>query len=150
MIIHIDNNPIEQVKSTEFIGVIINENVTWTDYLNILISKVSKGIGVIRRLSRIMPADVLRSLYVSLIHPYFEYCNIAWDSCRSSLLNKLFICQKKAIRLITCSKWNSHTSPLFKSNNILKVFDLPVLQVGSFMYKGMKNLLPAAFTNFVC
>ena len=56
---------------------------------------------------------------------------------------------KKAIRLITFSKWNSHTSPLFKSNNILKVFDLNVLQVGCFVFKAMNNLLqPAAFTNF--
>ena len=44
MVIHIDNNPIEQVKSTQFLCVIINENVTWTDHLNILIGKVSKGI----------------------------------------------------------------------------------------------------------
>ena len=49
--------------------VIINENLTCTDHLNILISKVSMGIGVIRRLSRIMPADVLPSFCNSLIHP---------------------------------------------------------------------------------
>ena len=78
MVIHTDNNSIEQVNSTKFLGVIINENLIWTDHLNILISKVIKGVGVIHRLSRIMPADVLLSLYFSLIHPYFEYCNIAW------------------------------------------------------------------------
>ena len=54
MVIHIDNNPIEQVKSTKFLGVIINDNLTWSDHLNIPISKVSKGVGVIHRLSRIM------------------------------------------------------------------------------------------------
>ena len=31
---------------------------------------------------------------------------------------------KKAIRIITCGKYNSHTEPLFKRLNILKVDDI--------------------------
>ena len=70
---------------------------------------------------------MLRSLYATLINPYFECCNIAGASNSIIQLEKLFIMQKKVLRVITGSIWNSHTSYLFKSNNNLKLFDFNTL-----------------------
>jgi len=49
---------------------------------------------------------------------------------------KLFRLQKRAIRVITKTKWNDeHTSPLFINNNILTIHKINELQAGCFMYK---------------
>ena len=58
-----DNNEIEQVFSTKFLGVIINENLTWSDHVYVLLNKTSKKLGVIRKLSKSLPLDILHSLY---------------------------------------------------------------------------------------
>ena len=46
----IDNIPTEQTNKTKFLGIIINQNLTWTDYISLLKTKISKNIGVIRRI----------------------------------------------------------------------------------------------------
>jgi len=56
----------------------------------------------------------LRSLYIALVHPYYEYANIVWAVRNTVVLQKLFITQKRAVRVITNSLWNAHTYPLFR------------------------------------
>ena len=58
-------------------------------------------------------------------------------------LHKLEILQKKTIRTITCSTYNEHTSPLFKTLNILKFADLHDLHINGIMYKFVNQKLPS-------
>ena len=92
-----------------------------------------------------MPKHVLYSLYVTLILPYLSYCNIVWATKETTQIKKWLILQKKAIRVTTHSRWNSHTSLLFRSKSILKLNDLNTLLVGCYMYSAMHTVLPAAF-----
>jgi len=99
--IKIDNIAINQETSTKFLGVIINQSLSWNDHISIVKQKVSKSIGIIKHIRKNLPQSVLSALYFSLVHPYFEYCNIVWGICRSAVFNSLFLQQKKAIRVIT-------------------------------------------------
>ena len=53
--------------------------------------------------------------------------------------------QKRAVRIICQADFRAHTNPLFYDNNILKVKDLYLLQLGQFMYKNTNDLLPNNF-----
>jgi len=112
------------------------------------LNKINKNLGVIRKLSSILPCSILYTLYNTLIHPYFSYCNIVWGSQLTSKLDELFRIQKKAIRIITKKNWNEHTSSLFKSTNILKLCDLNKFQVACFVYKCIHNNLPSLFCSY--
>jgi hypothetical protein len=143
--IKIDNTKIDQVSCTKFLGVIINETLTWCDHIKLIRQKVCKSIGIIRHIKKNMPCDVLRMLYFTLINPYYDYCNLVWGIGNTTALNNLYLTQKRAIRVITSSSWNSHTEPLKKKMNILKLHDLNKLLIASFMYKIHVGLLPAYF-----
>ena len=59
-------------------------------------------------------------LYNSLLLPHINYCLTTWGyQCHR--LQKL---QKRAIRIITLSKYNDHTAPLFKKLNLLTIKDI--------------------------
>ena len=47
----INSVTIEQVSFTKFVGVIINENLTWSNHISAIIAKISKDISVIRRVT---------------------------------------------------------------------------------------------------
>ena len=81
--------------------------------------------------------------YSSLITPYLNYGILTWGT-QSSKLCKL---QKKAVRIISNSKYNAHTDPLFKKFNVLKVTDLCALQELKFAFKLENGTLPSYFTN---
>ena len=50
------------------------------------------------------------------------------------------------MRIITCSKYNAHTEPIFKSLKLLKVEDIFKISLLKFLYKLEKGLLPTYFT----
>ena len=70
---------------------------------------------------------------------------LAWGIV-ATRLEKL---QKKAIRLITNSKYIAHTNPLFKRLQLLKIVDIFKLRVLKFYYNLYNGLLPAYFNVFL-
>ena len=100
----IDNITIEQTDKTTFLGIIINQNLTWTDHFSLLNNNINKNIGVIRQIHKNLPLYTLKMLYYALINPFFDYCNIVWGIERNLHLENLFKLQKKAVRVITWSK----------------------------------------------
>lgn len=91
----IDDIEIEEVITAKFLGVIINQTLTWSDHIAIIKQKVSKNVGILTRLRYNMPRNVLLSLYHTMIEPYLTYCNIVWATHDTSDLKSLFVCQKK-------------------------------------------------------
>ena len=145
------------LRTAKLLGVTVNDTLTWSDHIKTVKRKVQKNIGILYRIRSHLAYDCAVSLYFTLLHPYFDYCNIVWAVQRSTLLNKLFICQKIAIRTVTNSKGNARTKPLFVKLRILSIFDVNNLQVAvaCYMYRSINNLLPQYFCrmftqNFNC
>ena len=84
-----DGNIIPFTTNTMFLGINIDNNLTWKAHINYITTKISKGVGVLLRLT---------------------YLLITYET----YINKIFTIQKKAIRIITHSPFQCHSSPLFK------------------------------------
>ncbi len=89
----------------------------------------------------------LATLYYSLVYPYLTYGIILWGSAYETYLSKLITTQKKIIRAITYAHYNSHSEPLFKPLNILKIPDLYKLYASKYMFSVINNSLPCPLPN---
>ncbi len=138
----IGKDVIKQVKSTKFLGLIIDDQLKWSDHISHVKSKLTSSLFAIRKAKHVLSQKHIKTLYYSMFHPYLEYGNIIWGSAAQSLLKPIEILQKKAVRIINNSNYNTHTGPIFKSHNILSLHDLHSLQVNKFMYQYHHNSLP--------
>ena len=91
---------------------------------------------------------ILVMLYYSLISPFFTYGVHVWGLTFPSFLTQLFIIQKKAIRILSSPEPKSHSEPLFKSLNLLRLNDVIELQILSFVYQWSHRLLPPCFSKY--
>ena len=137
----INNKLIAQVSTFNFLGIMLDSNMLWTSHTNLVCMKLSKTIGIIKRLKYIFPNKILFSLYNSLFIPYIQYGLLLWGS-KYSNVEKL---QKKAIRLTTGSHYIAHTEPLFKLHYKLNVKNLYHLKILNFFYNLCCNRLPQYF-----
>jgi len=150
--IMINNEKIDQIgnncndKSFKFLGVHLDENLTWNCHISHIHNKISQSLFVINRVKNFLPITALHNLYHSLIHSHINYGLQLWGN--SLHINKITILQKRAIRTICLKTYRSHTEPLFKASNILKVEHLYVAQTALLMYDFHNRLLPTSFTNF--
>ena len=147
-ILRIDNNPILQVHSTNFLGVIIDDQLSWSEHISSITKTISRNTGVMSRLRAFLPPKSLVLLYNTLILPYLNYCNIIWAQVSKNKLHSLLTTQKRAIRICTLSHPREHTAPLFAQLHSLALADINKLHTGIFMYKFTHNLLPTSFRSF--
>jgi hypothetical protein len=142
--LNINGSPIEHVRSFNFLGLTIDETLSWKDHTNYLATKLAKYCGIFNKVKNYLPPHIMRSLYCSLINSNLNYCLLTWGF-ESQRLSKL---QKKIIRITSCSKYNAHTEPLFKSLKLLKLTDMFTLNVLKFYYKFKRGQLPSFFQSY--
>ena len=76
------------------------------------------------------------------------YCNHIWGSSCSRNLQRLYILQKKAIRIICNANPRSHSAPLFKDLKLLNIWQMNKFLIGQFMYKCYHKTLPSLFDSY--
>ena len=122
-------------EHVQFLGVIVDEHLSWKPHLEAVCTKVSRGVGVICRLRFILPEKVLITLYNSIVLPYLTYCSVAWGNTFRTHTDKLKILQKKVIRLVTNSNFRHPSKPLFLQLKLLPFDELVSLSCLIFMFK---------------
>ena len=115
--LQINGNKIERVTEFNFLGLVLQSNVSWNKHINHISLKVSKAIGIIHRLKSVYPLSVLLTFYNTLVLPHFNYCILPWGSVVKKN-HHLYLLQKKAVRIITQSNYIAHSEP-FVNNTIL-------------------------------
>ena len=132
----------------KYLGLILDDKLTWKHHINELRKKLCRSIGVMYRLKRFCSENILKSIYFSLIHSYISYGLIVWSQASAIYTNKIKLIQKKALRIITNSDYLAHTKPLFKKLNILNFDDMIKHQFASIMWDQDHDLLPNSISCF--
>ena len=66
-------------KKVPFLDVILDENLSWKSHISHIACTISKSVGLIGRSSPCLTTLALKTLYYSLVYPYFHCCIIAWS-----------------------------------------------------------------------
>ena len=140
----INNAIIEKVKEFKFLGITIDEHMSWKAHSQKVACKIGHVIGTMKRLKKFLPTQILRTLYNSLVLPHLTYGIILWGK-HLKRINKL---QKWAIRTVINGKYNSHTEPILKKLKLLKVSDIYKLTAIKIFHKYKNDELPEYFDNF--
>ena len=133
-------------KSIKFLGIYMDQTLTWKYHISAVKTKISRSLFALNRVKNILPPDILKSLYFSLVQSHLMYGIQAWGS--SSYISQLESSQKRAMRIINNKAYNSHTAPLFKKSNILQIGDLYNLHAALFAHDFKHNLLPHSFRKY--
>ena len=132
-------------QTYKLLGVHFDEYLNFDKQTSYICSKLARSIYCIKRASNKLSKKSLLSLYYALIHPHLLYCINILSCTSKSNQQRIQKMQKKALRVITKSKVNEHTGPLFKANKILP-FDLLSLQAKLlFMHSIHYNYAPPSF-----
>ena len=105
-------------------------------HMNQVSKKISRGIAILSKLRHFLTNDILTQLYLHVTSVALPYL---WLNCLGL---------KTAVRIMTFSKRDAHSSPLFSQLGLIKFIDLVSVHFAIFMLQYHRNLLPKAFDNF--
>ncbi|XP_065658644.1 uncharacterized protein LOC136083166 [Hydra vulgaris] len=145
----IDDILIKRVIVTKFLGVYIDESLTWTNHIASLCNKISKSIGILYKARSVLNKHTLIQLYYSLIHCHLSYANIAWGSTNKGKLEPLYRQQKHVAQLINFKGRFAHAKPLLYEMKVLNIYELNVFNTLCFMFQCKTNLSPISFIIYI-
>ena len=81
LVIEISNTRLERVNKFKYLGVLLDNTLSWKDHVEYIGNKISSRLGILHRGRKVLPKPTLQMLYNTLVLPLFDYCSPIWDSC---------------------------------------------------------------------
>ena len=96
-----NNHQLENVTKFKYLGVIINQHLTWHDHIEQLQSKIAKRLGVLKQIKHYLPVYARRIYVSTMVIPILEYASIVWgDKNNKVLMDSVQVLQNKAAKLV--------------------------------------------------
>ena len=134
----LNNTNLEQVTFTKFLGVIIDDKLTFDRHIVYTKNKISKGLGIIIKARKYLNRESLLKLYNCFVFPYLTYCVEVWGNTAENIWTLLLKYKRK---LCVLSPF-LHTDPIFRDLNILLFSKLVAQRIGVLMFKYSIHVLP--------
>ena len=125
----IDNNKIKETDSVKYLGIIFDNKLNWAPQVTNITKKIASGCWAIANLRKFVDIKTLRVIYFSLVYSHLTYGISCWGSAPKYLINKLFVKQKWALKVITRSDYLAPSTPLFYRLKLLKLVDIQKLKI---------------------
>ena len=115
--------PIMRNCYVKFLGVLLDENLSWKYHIAELSKKLARTCGMFFKVRHFLPINILVCLYNSLFSPFLQYGILVWGITYETHINPVLLLQKRVIRAIAFEHFTSPTTPLFSDLKILKLCD---------------------------
>ena len=140
--LHINGNHLSYVRNYKFLGLMLDDTLSWDSHINQISNKISKVNAMLSKLKHYFPSSVLLMIYNSLILSQINYGITLWTFGNCKRIKRL---QKQALRHINKSHFLAHTQPICKTLKTLLFDDISNLNCLKFYYKLQNKLLPKYF-----
>ena len=144
----IGTTKLPQTHSAKFLGIDVDDKLTWSTHIKNIEKKISSAIFIIRNIRYKINQTTALRLYDTLILPHLTYCNSIWGNTFKTHLLNLNRMQKRALRLCSNNKSLSKTD-IFTFHNKLSISNLNKLQSLLIVYKSiyLPSTLPTAISS---
>ena len=142
----------QQIKPShhaKYLGVFIDENLSWDTHLLKLSQKLASTVGILSKLRHYVDYKTLLSVYYSLFESHVNYCLPFLGFTTRERLNRIEKLQNKALRIIHFKNQRESVLPLYINSRILPITKQRSLKNCLFAFDFFNKKLPAYFDNFL-
>ena len=140
---------INEVQHHKHLGVILSNDGTWHEHINLITSKAWQKIYVMRKLKFMLDRDSLNKIYISFVRPTLEYANIVWDNCTQYEANAIEKIQTEAATIVTWATRLVSLDMLSKETGWESLRDRRYKHKMCQFYKMINDLTPTYLTSLV-
>ena len=113
------SNTLSLSSNAKFLGTHINDNFSWETHIDFICKKLNSAYFAILQLKNLLDSEDLMNIYYSLAYSHISMSIMFWGKCSES--QRVFVIQKRILRLIFNLQLQESCQSLFKSKNVLTV-----------------------------
>ena len=142
----ISGEDLERVDCYKYLGITLNQRLSWEDHVSNIASKIRKRISILSRIKYMLPLSARLTFYNTMIKPIFEYNSIVWGDKRNTVhMDTLQILQNRAAKIILGRDLRDSATQALKDLNWLTLVKKRTIDRCIFVYKCLKNLIEFDF-----
>jgi len=134
--IEFNNEQIKFVNEAKMLGVNIDKLLRWDIHISDVCKKLSRALFAMRILKKCVHSDILLHVYFAYFHSILSYGIEIWGHAPLSVIDRVFILQKRAIRLLCNLSYTDSCRDYFKT---LKILPTPALYIAQTLIFIKKN-----------
>lgn len=124
---------VEIVQQTKFLGLHLDEFLNWSHHIYSLLKRLNSVCYGVRVVAKYMNEKSLKIIYYANFESILKYGIIFWGS--NSLIEKIFVVQKRALRILKKMEFNKSCRNVFKSCGILTAYGVYIYECLVFFFK---------------
>ena len=133
--ISMNDKNIEQVRELTFLGIVMDECLTWNHHIMKISKKLIRASGIIAKVRHFVNRNTIKLIYYALVYPYLTYGNLIWGYTYKTKIDKIMKIQKKIVRLMLFRSYLEHKKELFEELSILDIFKINNYLTAIFMFR---------------
>ena len=146
----VSGQKINTTTSVKYLGVYLNDSLTWETHFKNLIPKLNRAIGLLSKVRHYTPKFLLKTIYYySLFNSHLIYASQIWGQTKTKLFQEVVKLQNKAIRIINSLPFNSsNINKIYNDLKILKLPDFILSQNSLFVKDCFEKEIPNPLINY--
>ena len=137
--IFLNHTIIKEVENTKFLGIWVDSTLSWECHIDNLAEKLNRLCYAFRILAKILPMEVLKSIYFGYVHSLLSYGIIIWGSSLKS--EKILKLQKRILKIMKQVPIRTESKKIFSELQVLPLPCIYILESVCFIHQNM-NLFP--------
>ena len=142
------NHKIDRVSSIKFLGIILDENLSFDLHINDVCSKLKRLFHVFYSIRGFLSKDNIKTIYYALIYSRIKYGIVVYGQAKATKLSKIQILQNRLLKVLSGKKYRYPTDKLHDEFNLLKVSDITKQETLTFVFNFFMDDLPSVFKNY--
>lgn len=126
---------IQKVASTKYLGILIDQTLSWHSHIELVISRIRKLKWIFKSLRQVMTSTLLRKIYVALAQSVITYCIPVWGGATKTKLLELERAQRSLIKIMYFKPYRYSTDNLYKLCELLSVRKLYIVNTIKYKHK---------------
>ena len=144
----INENVIHRENKVKYLGLIIDEKLSWKDHTDYLIASLSKFYGIFNKIKHLVPKQHKLTIYKAYVLTKVRYGIEIYGSFNETLSNRLQIVSNKLLKILFNMSPFHSTNQLHKELDILKVKDVYKSCVLKFVFLCLNHTPLRMFNNY--
>ena len=140
--LHINEDNLDMIGCNKYLGVQIDSELKWREYITFAIGKISRAMGMLKYAKKYLPLEIVKNMYTSIVEPHSRNCCSVWGCCGETLLDKLQKLQNRAARIVTYSSYDASSLPLIGRLGCLTIKEMIEFETATTVYKSLHGLAP--------
>lgn len=147
--LYLQGQEIQRQPSTKYLGVHIDEDLSWESHINFISEKLMKLCGIFYKIRNFLPMETINTLYYALVNSKIIYGIEVYANTFQTYLDKLIKLNNRILRIMYNKKLRTHVKDLYIMGNNLPINQLHELFILKFVHKATKGgSLPEIFSDY--